>query len=167
MYECYKPWCPKQPECWMPWPHGLWCQLHPRLAVAQPGGQLRAPGQGHTESTGVLAQPLLGTGNLMEPGVKGTPGLGPEGKEFLSWEEVWYRSRTILFPFGLTLCADAFAQLEMMHPGVMTVVGLTASLRRESEEKVGHSTLFLHASRDCFEPLKCACLGQVTHVLKK
>ena len=50
-----------------------------------------------------------------------------------------------------------------MRPDVITVAGVTASLRREFGERVRHSTLFVHASRDCAEPLKCVCSGQVEH----
>ena len=44
---------------------------------------------------------------------------------------------------------------------MITVAGVTASLRRDFGERVGHSTLFAHASRDCVEPLKRVCSGQV------
>ena len=136
-------------------PNAACCALLVSAASCTGGWlQPRAPSQGHPGQSRGLAQPPPGTADR----VGCTPSPGPQGKELLERGVIKIKNHS--FPFWLNYLYNAFAQLEIMHPGVITVAGFTAGLRREYGENVGHSTLSSCIQRLC-EPLKCVCSGQV------
>lgn len=141
-----KPWSLEQPEC-----HAS-CSLKP--APAWRTAQGTWPRLHRADRS--VSQPPRGTGDLTEPGARGTPSLGSEGKKVLG--KRCDLNQEPLFPFWFKVIVQHIGPLgHDSFTSTDSITGFTASLRREFREKVGQLMLLLYAWRDSFEPLKYLC----------
>lgn len=131
----------------------------PSARCSQHGGQPRAPGQSHTEQTGVLVQPPLRTGGPGQPGEREADGKQVAGKSMRMNHEP-------ASPFRCKLINQPVRPLRDSASRGICCYWIHCQLEGQLGDQMGLSTL-LRASADCSEPLKCVCLGQVTRALKE